>query len=860
MRSILLLVTSLFATLVGTAQPTPFLEYKFTNESLASTGSNATQMGVLGSVQSGTGVDGDARGSFYFCCGSLGFTPPTSLRGFNMTVVMKVKFEGNTPRSNKSFLFDTRQNLTNNPTGYYAYYDHAGKMLVFGDRSTMLTASATLLNGTWYEIAFTNNANTSRRAIHLDGVRLTPARSFYNSSQSHTYWRFGNSANANVSSELLAGYMDDLTIYSPALSSGEVGGLVTGDFTPPTPPTNLTLTASTSSSVDIAFDAATDNVGVVEYLAEVIGSAEVSLGTALTGSFLDLEPSTEYFINVWAVDLSGNESTKTRLLVMTADGTPPTIPTGLRVTSVTATGIEVAFQASTDNISVDEYRAQISGQAEMSLGTALTASFTGLPDATAHTITVWAVDGSGNTSPKASISANTADGTPPSAPSRLVVTTLTHDELRFSFDRSRDNVEVVDYLYALDGAAVVSLNNRPFGNLSGLTPGKTYDLKVYAVDAMGNRSQPASLSVTMRTNTLAPPLNLTVQSVTAEEVVIGFVRSTDDDGNSNYLYYQDGVVTASATLGNQTPRATFGELTPNTTYTFGIRVRNSLKDVSPIVELTVTTPDVPDTQAPTAVSNLRVVSVTTTEAEVAFEAATDDRELGSHYYTVNRGGAVALPMGSTRFLLSQLTPATTYSLEVYALDAAGNAGPRTPLTVNTLETPDTQAPTAPGNLRVTDQQATALTLAFDAATDNRGVVGYMFSRDGGTPLSLGLRLDTTITGLTPNTSYTFSAYAVDAAGNQSTEAQLTARTARASSVTESGIDGFGVSPNPVAGSTVSLSGLGPQDEVTVVDVRGQVVYQSFGPHLEASSLIAGIYILRVQTMDGRFASAKLVRQ
>ncbi|MDC1162598.1 GEVED domain-containing protein, partial [Tenacibaculum sp.] len=80
---------------------------------------------------------------------------------------------------------------------------------------------------------------------------------------------------------------------------------------------------------------------------------------------------------------------------------------------------------------------------------------------------------------------------------------------------------------------------------------------------------------------------------------------------------------------------------------------------------------------------------------------------------------------------------------------------------------DTQAPTAPSGLAASNISNTGLTLNWTASTDNVGVVGYDVYRAN---TNLGTATGTTynVTGLTANTSYTFSVRAKDAAGNQST--------------------------------------------------------------------------------------------
>jgi chitodextrinase len=84
------------------------------------------------------------------------------------------------------------------------------------------------------------------------------------------------------------------------------------DATPPTAPTNLRVTAKTSSNVTLAWDASTDNFGVAKYVIEMKqsgGQFQVA-GESTTNSFTKsgLAASTTYIFRVKAVDVAGNES------------------------------------------------------------------------------------------------------------------------------------------------------------------------------------------------------------------------------------------------------------------------------------------------------------------------------------------------------------------------------------------------------------------------------------------------------------------------------------------------------------------------------------------------------------------------
>jgi hypothetical protein len=81
-------------------------------------------------------------------------------------------------------------------------------------------------------------------------------------------------------------------------------------------------------------------------------------------------------------------------------------------------------------------------------------------------------------------------------------------------------------------------------------------------------------------------------------------------------------------------------------------------------------------------------------------------------------------------------------------------------------TADTQAPTVPTGLAASNVQQTTLTLNWNASTDNVGVTEYDVYQ-GATVLGSVTGTSANVTGLTANTSYTFSVTAKDAAGNVS---------------------------------------------------------------------------------------------
>ncbi|TQN30798.1 chitinase [Haloactinospora alba] len=92
---------------------------------------------------------------------------------------------------------------------------------------------------------------------------------------------------------------------------------------------------------------------------------------------------------------------------------------------------------------------------------------------------------------------------------------------------------------------------------------------------------------------------------------------------------------------------------------------------------------------------------------------------------------------------------------------------------------DSEAPTAPGGLSVEDTSATSIDLSWTRSSDNVGVTGYEI-HDGESVVgtTTGDSPAGTVTGLSPDTEYTLTARAFDAAGNRSDHSEpVTVRTA-----------------------------------------------------------------------------------
>jgi chitodextrinase len=192
------------------------------------------------------------------------------------------------------------------------------------------------------------------------------------------------------------------------------------DTQAPTVPTGLKATAVSSTNINLAWAAATDNVGVTAYKVFSGNNLVATLGN-VTSTTRTNTPSTTYSYTVSACDAAGNCSAKSTIASATTpaspDSQPPTVPTGLTATAVNGSQINLFWVAATDNVGVTAYKVYSSDGQVATLGNVTSYSHTNLRISTSYSYTVAACDASGNCSAVSSpVSATTTANTIPTKP------------------------------------------------------------------------------------------------------------------------------------------------------------------------------------------------------------------------------------------------------------------------------------------------------------------------------------------------------------------------------------------------------------------------------------------------------------
>jgi chitodextrinase len=280
------------------------------------------------------------------------------------------------------------------------------------------------------------------------------------------------------------------------------------DAQPPTVPGGLSVQSSTQTSVTLAWNPATDNVGVAGY-----GAYQDSVRAGQTAqtnyTFTGLSCGTSATFGVDAYDAAGNRSAQASVVASTSscpDTQAPSQPTGLTLTGRTTSSLSVTWPTSTDNVGVVGYGVYKTGTR---VGTASSTNYTvtGLVCGTSYTIGVDAYDAAGNRSTQATATLATSscpDTQPPSTPTNLSPSGATQTSLNLSWSPSSDNVSVAGYNVYANGTQVASTAGTSY-TVNNLTCGTSYTLAVEAYDGAGNRSPQAS--VTASTTACAAPVS-----------------------------------------------------------------------------------------------------------------------------------------------------------------------------------------------------------------------------------------------------------------------------------------------------------------------------------------------------------------
>ena len=170
-----------------------------------------------------------------------------------------------------------------------------------------------------------------------------------------------------------------------------------------------------------------------------------------------------------------------------------------------------------------------------------------------------------------------------------------------------------------------------------------------------------------------------------------------------------------------------------------------------------------DTEAPTVPTNIVLSNITTNSVDISWTASTDNVDVTS--YDVFVDGNLNKNITTTSTTITNLNHNTTYSFTILAKDAADNKSAQS-TAVNGTTLTDSEAPTVPTNITVSNQTDVSFKVTWSASTDNTATTSYNVYINSN-KVGSSSTLEYTATGLTLSTTYSVQVSALDAANNES---------------------------------------------------------------------------------------------
>jgi chitodextrinase len=277
----------------------------------------------------------------------------------------------------------------------------------------------------------------------------------------------------------------------------------------------------------------------------------------------------------------------------------------------------------------------------------------------------------------AASAAGPRDRTAPTTPTNLRITSSGPSSISLEWDASNDNSGKFWYIVQGCGGTIrVDPPTTTFTHTK-LWPDRTYSCSVYAVDAAGNRSGTSNVVTHTTPPDTTPPTapTITANGVWPTRISVSWTQSVDNVSQVWYTLLVDGSPYGADLIGYR--GVTVLSLSPATTHTFKVTVRDHFGNRNESTTLSVATPAVIDTVAPSAPKNLRLSSESSPpEAWLDWDESTDDSDPQSQIlYEVYVNGELAgesttIGYGST---LAYCRTDGVDRIVARAIDTSGNA-------------------------------------------------------------------------------------------------------------------------------------------------------------------------------------------
>lgn len=393
-------------------------------------------------------------------------------------------------------------------------------------------------------------------------------------------------------------------------------------------------------------------------------------------------------------------------------------------------------------------------------------------------------------SPYSNIASGTTFGYPPSAPTSLVSTAFSENQINLNWtDNSSDETGFkIQRASSLNGAyttiATLGSNSVSYSN-TGLSASTTYYYRVFAYNGEGN----SNYSNTSNSTTLATPLNpptapgnFLATGVSANQINLSWA---DNSGNETGFKIERGLSSSGpfsqvASVSSNVTSYSDTNLNASTTYYYRMYAYNAAGNSNSTNVANGTTQSNAVT-LPNAPTGLNVAAVSSTQINLSWTDNSGDESGFKIERALSSSGPFSLLATTGANIISYsntgLTASTTYYYRIYSYNSAGNS---TATSVSSAMTSGT-APNAPSGLSAAGVSATQINLSWNDNSNNE--TGFKVERSTSSTgtYSLIATLGAGVvsysnTGLNISSTYYYRVYAYNANGNSANSSLVSAST------------------------------------------------------------------------------------
>ena len=269
-------------------------------------------------------------------------------------------------------------------------------------------------------------------------------------------------------------------------------------------------------------------------------------------------------------------------MIVGPDTTAPTTPTAPWISTISSTGVTIAWTPTTDNVGVAGYNIY-RNNVNVAQSALPTYRDTGLISGATYTYSLSAFDAQGNVSPLSpALTVTTINLTLPTVPTNLKASAITQNSITLSWSPSTVIGGVAGYRI-LKGTSIATMQ-IVFASVLTTTfvdthvvPSTTY---YYAVEAYNVTGMASAASATVMATTLAlpPPTNLNATSVSKSSVSLSWTASGGTDAPVSYRILKGTSASSLRIIVAQNVGTTFTDsgIAPHTTYYYQVEMVDSL--------------------------------------------------------------------------------------------------------------------------------------------------------------------------------------------------------------------------------------------------------------------------------------------